>query len=229
MSNSWSEAERLAAQVLAASSQESLRELLAELDRGHSPSTDSPLSRNARSRTRRGRRARAVISAGLRNSHVTEVAVDLVVVLVAIACIGVGVRPLAVPVAEAAPDLSAVLSEVSIPTPTADTRSDALTAVPPGDRRVSAADPLTLAARSLEATVRRYRDVAAMHARGRLPCSGLRTSYEEVEAGWIRYSTTRGRAYGEGLPDRLAGWDAALYEAVRDVDRDFTGTGCNRP
>ncbi len=63
----------------------------------------------------------------------------------------------------------------------------------------------------------------------KLPCARLRLSYQEVEEGWTRYSISRGRTYGDRLPDNLVRWDEALYEAVRDVDREFTASGCNRP
>ena len=90
-------------------------------------------------------------------------------------------------------------------------------------------EPISLMARNLEATVGRYREVAAVYAQRKLPCQQLRFAYLEVEERWTRYSIARGRLRGGAVPEHLAAWDAALYESVRDVDRDFNASGCNRP
>jgi hypothetical protein len=237
MNESWTDAERLAAEVLATGSEEALRELLVELDRGfpaldrsrHSGrSSSSFLGRFRRQRRPRTRQGRAMAEPNWwRNSGPLDSAVDAAVVLVAVLCIGVGVRPLATPVADARPLLAQALEGVSLPS--ADVAPAPFSAVSAAERPVAASEPISLQARRLEATIGRYRAVADMHAGGKLPCARLRLSYQEVEEGWTRYSISRGRTYGDRLPDNLVRWDEALYEAVRDVDREFTASGCNRP
>lgn len=216
MTDSWTDAERLAAEVLASGSDETLRELLAELDRGI-PSLDRTSHPNPPSRSR-----------AWRDSDLLNFAVDTAVVFVAVACIAVGVRPLATPIADARPVIAQALEGVSLPAADAGPATQ-ISAVAAVDRPVSASEPISLHARSLEATLGRYRAVADMYGERKLPCSQLRLSYAEVEESWTRYSIVRGRTYGDRLPPGLVRWDGALYEAVRDVDRQFTASGCNRP
>lgn len=215
MTDSWTDAERLAAEVLASGSDETLRELLAELDRGI-PLPDRSIQPTAPSG-----------SHAWRDSDFLNFVVDTAVVVAAVACIAVGVRPLATPIAEARPAIAQALEGVSLSSPNLEPAS--FSAVAPVDRPVSISEPLSLRARSLEATVGRYRAVADMYGERKLPCSQLRLSYAEVEESWTRYSIVRGRTYGDRLPSGLVRWDEALYEAVRDVDRQFTASGCNRP
>jgi hypothetical protein len=150
-------------------------------------------------------------------------------VLVALGCILIGVRPLVTSAVSARPDLTGVLDEVTLP-------QAAETGIPKGsvrltadERRRSEGEALSPIARNLEATVGRYRQVEALRAAGKLPCDQLRESYREVESSWIRYSVARRRAYGGTVPTTLEAWDAALYEAVQEVDRGFTASGCQRP
>ncbi len=156
-----------------------------------------------------------------------DVAVDTTVVLIALGSIVVGARSLMEPVAAASPVITGVLADVTVPVATEVGPSAPL--VTARDRRVTAREPISLMARDLEATIGRYRAVSSVYAQKRLACDQLRATYREVEAGWTRYSIARGRTYGGDLPDHLLTWDDALYEAVRDVDRDFTASGCNRP
>jgi hypothetical protein len=160
-----------------------------------------------------------------------EIAVEGAVVVAALACIAIGTRTVA-SLADARPAISEALQSVNLPSAIGDLslgdphQTGAHTAV---DRTVTANEPIMAMARDLEATVGRYRAVAAVFAQRKLPCSQLRQRYGEVDDGWTRYSIARGRAYGGEVPDHLVSRDAALYEAVRDVDRDFTASGCNRP
>ncbi|MEE8571926.1 MAG: hypothetical protein V3T20_01570 [Gemmatimonadota bacterium] len=156
-----------------------------------------------------------------------DVAVDTAAIVIALGSIVVGVRSLADPVVAARPAITEVLADVRIPAATENGPGTPL--VTAEDRRVTARDPISLMARNLEATIGRYRAVSSVHAQRRLACDQLRETYREVEAGWTQYSIARGRTFGGELPDHLLTWDEALYEAVRDVDRDFTASGCNRP
>lgn len=232
MNDNWTDAERLAAQVLASGSDENLRELLAELDRsrpaaGRSVRKDSSSPSRLRrwlSRRRSGSRAGTHRSLGRyswRDSHLLNTAADVFLVFVALASIAIGMRPLMAPIADAGPAIADAIEGVPIPS-----SSDA------GTSRisdVSAGEPITLQARALEATLGRYRAVADMYAERKMPCAQLRDSYTAVEQAWTRYSIARGRTYRDRLPDSLVPWDEALYEAVREVDREFTASGCNRP
>ncbi|MBT8478213.1 MAG: hypothetical protein KJO06_04795, partial [Gemmatimonadetes bacterium] len=192
MNESWTDAERLAAEVLATGSDEALRELLVELDRGFPapdrPSHSSPPLSSFRDRFRRRRgpqtrrgRAMAGPSAWL-DAGVLNSAVDAAVILVALLCIGVGARPLATPVADARPLLAQALEGVSLPS--ADVEPAPFSEVSAAQRPVATGQPISLQARTLEAAIGRYRAVADMHAGGKLPCARLRLSYEEVEEGW---------------------------------------------
>ncbi len=156
-----------------------------------------------------------------------DIAVDTTVIVIALGSIVVGVRSLADPVAEASPAIAEVLADVRLPVATEVGPGASL--VTTRDRRVTAREPISLMARNLEATIGRYRAVSSVYAQRRLACDQLREAYREVEAGWTQYSIARGRTFGGDLPVHLLTWDEALYEAVRDVDRDFTASGCNRP
>lgn len=243
MTDNWTEAERLAAEVLSSGSDEALRGLLVELDKA-SPSPvrsgtqpHSSTTRRSRTGTPRSRKWRGprifgpARSAGLETGFL-EIAVEGTVVVVAVACIAIGTRTVA-SLADARPAISKALQSVNLPSAVGDLslgdpsgQTGARTAV---DRTVTANEPITAMARDLEATVGRYRAVAAVFAQRKLPCSQLRQSYGEVDDGWTRYSIAQSRTYGGEVPDHLVSRDAALYEAVRDVDRDFTASGCNRP
>jgi hypothetical protein len=193
MKDNWTDAERLAAEVLASGSDEA--------------------------------------PPGWRDSGLLNSVVDAAVIFGAIAAIFIGTRPLAAPVSEARPLIAEALEGISMPSiPLAgDFETTAgIEKITAADRPVTAGDPLSLIARSLESTVGRYRSVAGMHANRKLPCSQLRQSYSEVEDTWIRYSVARGRTYGDQLPESLVRWDDALYEAVQGVDRSFTASGCSR-
>jgi len=156
-----------------------------------------------------------------------DVAVDTTVIVIALGSIVVGVRSLADPVAEASPAIAEVLADVRVPVATEAGPGATLVAVE--DRRVTAREPISLMARNLEATIGRYRAVSSVYAQKRLACDQLRVTYREVEAGWTQYSIARGSMFGGELTDHLLTRDEALYEAVRDVDRDFNSSGCNRP
>ena len=158
-----------------------------------------------------------------------DAAVDGIVVLVALACIAIGTGPLATRIADARPAITQALAGVAIPSVTNGGPAAGTVAVTAVERPVTTQEPISLMARGLEATIGRYREVAAMYAQRKLPCSQLRQTYSEVEDGWTRYSIARGRTYGGDIPESLVRWDAALYEAVQDVDRGFTASGCNRP
>lgn len=240
MNDNWTDAERLAAEVLASGSDEALRELLAELDRGlptagrsGQESTPSP-SRLRRwlSRRRRGSGThsdRSLRRTPWRDSDLLNIGADLFLVLVALAAIAIGMRPYAAPIADSGPALAEVLEGVPIPAAVAGGEAPPSAEISAAERPVSAGEPISLQARGLEATIGRFRAVADMHADRRMPCAQLRESYTEVEQAWTRYSIARGRTYRDRLPESLVPWDAALYEAVREVDREFTTSGCNRP
>ena len=240
MNDNWTDAERLAAQVLASGSDEDLRVLLAELDRslpaagrsGRTGSSSSP-SRLRRWLPRRRSRSSAGADRSLgkytwRDSDLINGGGDLFVVLVALASIAIGIRPLAASIADAGPAIADALEGVPIPS-SADAGTSPISDVSAAERPVSSGEPIFLQARGLEATIGRYRAVAAMYVERKMPCSQLRDSYTEVEQAWTRYSIARGRTYRDRLPDSLVPWDEALYEAVREVDREFTASGCNRP
>lgn len=231
MSDKWTEAERLAAEVLASGSDESLRSLLAELDR-HPPRKrrSGPTSSPRRlfptlSARRKGDSSR---TSAWRHHGLTVVAVDAVVIVVAVASIAVGAGPLLTPIADAPPVISGPFEIPAIPTLSVSQPPPAIQSMTAADRPVDRNDPVSLLARELESTVGRYQAVAGMFQRRALPCSQLRESYSAVEDDWMRYSIARGRTYGDRMPDGLVRWDAALYEAVQDVDRDFTASGCSR-
>ena len=240
MNDNWTDAERLAAQVLASGSDEDLRELLAELDRrppaaGRSDRKGS----SSRSRLRRwlprrrsGSRAGTHRSLGRytwRDSYLLNTAADVFLVLVALASIAIGMRPLAAPVADSGPAIAEALEGVPVPAAVAGGQTSRNSVVSAAERPVSAGEPISLQARGLEATIGRYRAVADMYADRKMPCAQLRDSYTEVEQAWTRYSIARGRIYRDRLPDSLVPWDEALYQSVREVDREFTASGCNRP
>ena len=226
MNDNWTDAEGLAAEVLASGSDEALRGLLAELDKGL-----PALSRSGTSSSRRSHTLQSLARAGStwRDFGLLDAAVDGVVILVALACVATGARSLVTQIADARPAISEALAELTLPSVTDGGPPVGIVAVTAVDRPVTRQEPISLMARGLEATIGRYREVAAMYAQRKLPCSQLRQTYLEVEDGWTRYSIARGRAYGGEIPDQLVRWDAALYEAVRGVDRDFTASGCNRP
>lgn len=240
MHDNWTDAERLAAEVLASGSDEALRDLLAELDRG-APTSRRSGQEDSRStsRLRRwlpGRRresgARAYRSLGRytwRDSHLLNIVADLFLVLVALASIAIGMRPLASPVADSGTALAEVFGGIPIPAAPDGAQTSPRAEISVTERPVSAGEPISLQARGLEATIGRYRAVADMYADRKMPCAQLRESYTEVEQAWTRYSIARGRTYRDRLPDNLVPWDEALYEAVREVDRGFTASGCNRP
>lgn len=243
VTDNWTDAERLAAEVLSSGSDEALRGLLAELDKGlprpvrsdtppHSSTTRRSGTGTQRPRGWRSLRISGRARSPVREAGLLEIAVEGAVVVVAVACIAIGTRTVA-SLADARPAISEALHAVSIPSAVGDLSLgdpsngiDARTAV---DRTVAANEPITGMARDLEATIGRYRAVASVYAQKKLPCSQLRQSYGEVDDGWTRYSIARGRTYGGEVPAHLVSWDATLYEAVRDVDRDFTASGCNRP
>lgn len=240
MNDNWTDAERLAAEVLASGSDEALRELLAELDRGAPTSRRSARGDSrSTSRLRRwlpGRRrrsgARAHRSLGRfswRDSDLLNTVADLFLVLVAVASISIGMRPLASPVADSGPALAEVFEGIPIPAASDDGQASPMAGISVAERPVSASEPISLQARGLEATIGRYHAVADMYAERKMPCAQLRESYTEVEQAWTRYSIARGQTYRDRLPDNLVSWDEALYEAVREVDRGFTASGCNRP
>ncbi|MEK6253784.1 MAG: hypothetical protein N2B05_03710 [Gemmatimonadales bacterium] len=239
MNDNWTDAERLAAQVLASGSDEDLRELLAELDRsrpaaGRSGRKDSSSpSRLRRWLPRRRSRSRAGTHRSLgryswRDSHLLNTAADVFLVFVALASIAIGMRPLMAPIAEAGPAIADAIEGVPIPS-SSDAGTSRISDVSAAERPISDGEPIFLQARGLEATIGRYRAVADMYAERKMPCAQLRDSYTEVEQAWTRYSIARGRTYRDRLPDSLVPWDEALYEAVREVDREFTASGCNRP
>jgi len=229
MHDNWTDAERLAAEVLASGSDEALRGLLSELDRGLPPFGRRDTSSSRRSHRSHTRPSLARAGSTWREFGLLDAAVDGAVVVVALACIAIGTRPLAVHLAEAQPAITRVLAEATSPSVVGGGPPVGTVAVTAVQRPVTTQEPISLMARSLEATIGRYREVSAMYAQRTLPCSQLRKAYLEMEDGWTRYSITRGRTYGGNVPERLVRWDAALYEAVRDVDRDFTASGCIRP
>ena len=222
MSHNWTDAERLAAEVLASGSDEALRDLLTELDKGPPAWSPRP-KRSLRNRIAAFRPAR------FRPTRFLDGAVDGGAVLAALIAIGIGSRPLVTPIAEARPAISEAIAQIDLSGAFRTEESPPSVAVTAAERPVTAREPISLLARDLEATVGRYEAVATMYAQRKLPCEQLRRTYLEVEDGWTRYSVARGRTYGGDVPEHLAAWDAALYEAVRGVDRDFNVSGCNRP
>jgi len=240
MNDNWTDAERLAAEVLASGSDEALRELLAELDRGAAtsrrsgPEDSSSTSRLRRWFPRRRRKPGARVHRSLgryswRDSDLLNVVADSFLVLVALASIAIGMRPYAAPVSDAGPALAEVLEGIPIPAASDVGQTSGRAEISAAERPVSAGEPISQQARGLEATIGRYRAVEDMYADRKMPCAQLRESYTEVEQAWTRYSIARGRTYRDRLPDNLVPWDEALYEAVREVDRGFTASGCNRP
>ena len=217
MTENWTDAERLAAEVLASGSEDALRDLLTELDKGP-PSWSPRPKRSLRSRLR-----------GFRPGRLLDGAVDGGAILAALVAIGIGSRPLVAPIAEARPAIGEAIGQIDLSGAFRTEEGPASVTVTAAERPVTAREPISLLARDLEATVGRYEAVATMYAQRKLPCDQLRRTYLEVEDGWTRYSIARGRAYGGTVPEQLAAWDAALYEAVRGVDRDFNVSGCNRP
>lgn len=163
-----------------------------------------------------------------RDAALANLGLDSLVVLLALASIVVGVRPLAAPLADARPAIAEAVVGLEVPQLVEVEPVPGIQSITPADRPVSAGDRISELARELESTVGRYRAVTGMFDRRTLPCSQLRDSYAEVEGVWTRYSIERGRAYGDRLPERLVRWDEALYEAVREVDRDFNASGCSR-
>ena len=247
MNDNWTDAERLAAEVLASGSDEALRELLAELDRGLPAAgrsgrggSSSPSRRRRWFPSRRRRwlpRRRSGSRAGThrslgrytwRDSYLLNAAADVFLVLVALASVAIGMRPLVAPIADAGPAIADALEGVPLPS-SADAGTSRISDVSAAERPISDGEPIFLQARGLEATIGRYRAVADMYADRKMPCAQLRDSYTEVEQAWTRYSIARGRIYRDRLPDSLVPWDEALYESVREVDRGFTASGCNRP
>lgn len=232
MNDSWTDAERLAAEVLASGSDDALRQLLVELDRGlPTPSRPTPSSPPVRPPGRSKKRRRGPSPAGPRRDlYVPGPAVDSLMILLAMMCIAVGARPLLPPVADARPVVVEAIDRVAAPVRSRDAGAvRPLSTASPVERPASENEPISLQARDLEATVGRYGTVAGMYAGRKLTCSQLRQSYSEVERAWIRYSVARGKTYGDRLPDRLVRWDEALYQAVGEVDRQFTASGCRRP
>jgi len=239
MNDNWTDAERLAAQVLASGSDEDLRELLAELDRsrpaaGRSDRKGSASPSRLRrwfARRRSGSRAGTHHSLGghsWRDAYLLNTAADVFLVLVALASIAIGMRPLMAPIADAGPAIADAIEGVPLPS-SSDAGTSRILDVSAAERPISDGEPIFPQARVLEATIGRYRAVADMYADRKMPCAQLRDSYTEVEQAWTRYSIARGQTYRDRLPDSLVPWDEALYEAVREVDREFTASGCNRP
>ena len=151
------------------------------------------------------------------------------VILVALACVLIGARPLVTSAASARPDLTEVVGAVTLPEVPGTEAPPGPFTLSPEERRRSAGESLSPVARKLEATVGRYREVESLRTAGKLSCDQLRRSYREVESTWIRYSVARRRAYGGTVPRNFEAWDAALYGAVQEVDRGFAASGCRRP
>jgi len=120
MNDNWTDAERLAAEVLASGSDEALRELLAELDRGLPAAgrsgrggSSSPSRRRrwfpSRRRGSGTRASRSHSRYWWRDSYLLNTAADVFLVLVALASIAIGMRPLAAPVADSGPAIAEAL------------------------------------------------------------------------------------------------------------------------
>jgi hypothetical protein len=77
--------------------------------------------------------------------------------------------------------------------------------------------------------ISRYYGLAVAEDQGRAGCAELQAAYVAVEDQWILYSV-EGRAKLPGvLPGDLAERDERLYRGVRDVEREFARSGCERP
>ena len=196
MNDNWTDAERLAAQVLASGSDEDLRELLAELDRSLPASGRSrQAASSSPSRLRRwlpGRRSgsragthRSLGRYSWRDSHLVNTAADVFLVFVALASIAIGMRPLMAPIAEAGPAIADAIEGVPIPS-SSDAGTSRISDVSAAERPISDGEPIFLQARGLEATIGRYRAVADMYADRKMPCAQLRDSYTEVEQAWTQ-------------------------------------------
>jgi hypothetical protein len=206
MNESWTDAERLSAEISASGSDE----------------VPHPV------RPTHVRDLPSHLAPGWPDSSLFQTVVDAAVVIGALVSIFIGARRLIPPVTDARPLIAQALEGISIPSAVDLEPAARIATITAADRPVTAGEPMSLPGRALEASIGRYRSVAGMHAERKLPCSQLRQNYTEVEDAWIGYSVARGRTYGDRLPDRLVQWDAALYQAVQDVDRDFTASGCSR-
>ena len=182
MNENWTDAERLAAEVLASGSDEALRELLVELDRGR-----PPLGRAGRSgRSDRKRRSRpsspapSWLSAGWRDSGLLNSIVDAAVIVGAIASIIIGTRPLLTAVYDARPAVAEALKGITIPSVPNLEPVDATSTITAADRPVMSVEPISILARNLEATVGRYRSVAAD---ARRPEAALLAAQAELRGG----------------------------------------------
>lgn len=147
-------------------------------------------------------------------------AVDVVVSIVAVACILIGVRELAYgnPTTTDQPTVAAGLAQLVAPLRGAD----------PARASVDENDPLAPLARDLRAGIARYRTIADMHAARRLGCSVLGDAYAEVDEGWTAYSIAAARS-GRGSREDPPVVEEALVQDVQQVEANFSASGCDRP
>jgi hypothetical protein len=195
-----------------------LEAALAELDRIRPSRIGTPLPEPKTARPpRRSLRPLAGIPA---------LVVDAFLIAASVACVAVGAQPLVAGSRLAEGEFSVGEALASFIVPPLDHESPQRL---PSSVSADATEPFAVLGRDLEATIGRYREVAAMYALRRLQCAQLRDAYREVEAGWMGYSVERARKYRGGLPDDLARRDDSLYSGMQQVDRDFSASGCNRP
>jgi hypothetical protein len=78
-------------------------------------------------------------------------------------------------------------------------------------------------------SVSRYYGLAVARDEGRATCTQLREAYAEVESRWIDYNLEGKARFRGRLTEELASRDERLYDGVRDVEREFGRSGCERP
>ena len=78
-------------------------------------------------------------------------------------------------------------------------------------------------------SVSRYYGLAVARDDGRATCVQLQDAYVEVENRWMAYNVEGKARFRGRLPGALGARDERLYDGVRDVEREFGRSGCERP